>query len=88
LPEAPAGLDERRATAWVLAEYNRRLEAAIREHPEQWLWMHQRWRSVPLHRLEGEERARAERGEIEFDCAEQVWRDVRSGERVDLTSWK
>jgi KDO2-lipid IV(A) lauroyltransferase len=88
LPEAPAGLDERRATAWVLAEYNRRLEAAIREHPEQWLWMHQRWRSVPLHRLEGEERARAERGEIEFDCAEQVWRDVRSGERVDLASWK
>jgi lauroyl/myristoyl acyltransferase len=26
---------------------NARLETIIRAHPEQWLWMHNRWRSSP-----------------------------------------
>jgi Kdo2-lipid IVA lauroyltransferase/acyltransferase len=31
----------------VLAEYHRRLEALIRECPEQWVWFHKRWRTLP-----------------------------------------
>jgi KDO2-lipid IV(A) lauroyltransferase len=88
LPDPPADLSPALATAWTLAEYNRLLEAAIREHPEQWLWMHNRWRSVPLHRLAGEERARAERGEIVFDCARQVWTPAGGGEALAMETWK
>jgi len=28
-------------------QYNRVLEEIIRRHPEQWLWMHQRWKTKP-----------------------------------------
>jgi len=38
--------DEAQARAWA-AEYHRRLEARIRAHPEQWFWVHRRWRSRP-----------------------------------------
>jgi KDO2-lipid IV(A) lauroyltransferase len=31
----------------AVAEYTRRIEAALRRHPEQWVWMHERWRSRP-----------------------------------------
>jgi KDO2-lipid IV(A) lauroyltransferase len=82
IPEAPQGLSEIQATAWTLTEYNRLLEAAIREHPDQWLWMHHRWRSKAFHRIAGEDRAKAERGEIVFDTAVQVWRDAHSGAEV------
>lgn len=27
--------------------YNRALETIIRKHPEQWIWMHRRWRTQP-----------------------------------------
>jgi Kdo2-lipid IVA lauroyltransferase/acyltransferase len=31
----------------VTAEYSRRLEAAVRKNPEQYLWHHRRWRTPP-----------------------------------------
>ncbi|NMC64177.1 MAG: lysophospholipid acyltransferase family protein [SAR324 cluster bacterium] len=31
----------------ITSEYNRRLEAIIRENPSQWVWFHKRWRTLP-----------------------------------------
>lgn len=88
IPEAPAGLSEAQATAYRLKAYNALLEAAIRRHPEQWLWMHRRWQSVALHRLQGEQRRRAEAGEIRFDMEAQVWKRADDGETVTVEGWR
>ncbi|MCG3126000.1 MAG: Lipid A biosynthesis lauroyltransferase [Phycisphaerae bacterium] len=32
---------------WLTQEYSRALESAIRRHPEQYLWLHRRWKSRP-----------------------------------------
>jgi KDO2-lipid IV(A) lauroyltransferase len=87
LPEPPEGLGEEEQSAFRLQAYNDLLEAAIREHPGMWLWMHHRFLSKARHRLEGEERARAERGEIHFDPARQAWLDQR-GAAVEMKTWK
>jgi KDO2-lipid IV(A) lauroyltransferase len=29
------------------ARYMKALEAVIRHHPDQWLWIHRRWRTRP-----------------------------------------
>jgi Kdo2-lipid IVA lauroyltransferase/acyltransferase len=39
-----SGEDEETAVAALTARYLAALEEAIRRHPEQWLWMHRRWR--------------------------------------------
>jgi KDO2-lipid IV(A) lauroyltransferase len=44
-PVASEGLDETALTARMTAE----LEAAIRRHPTQWVWVHRRWRRPPPH---------------------------------------
>jgi KDO2-lipid IV(A) lauroyltransferase len=31
----------------LTARHTAALEARIREHPEQWLWLHKRWKSAP-----------------------------------------
>jgi KDO2-lipid IV(A) lauroyltransferase len=88
IPAPPEGLSEIQGTAWTLARYNALLEAAIREHPEQWLWMHHRWRSVPKHRLGGLDRALAEKGDIAFDTTTQDWHRVPGGEAYPVEGWK
>jgi KDO2-lipid IV(A) lauroyltransferase len=46
VPE-PSG-DERADVVRIMTEVNRRIEDAIRVHPEQWLWFHDRWRLSPV----------------------------------------
>jgi KDO2-lipid IV(A) lauroyltransferase len=82
IPEAPDGLSDAQATAFLLNEYNSRLEEAVRLDPGQWLWMHNRWRSRPYQRLAGEARQKAERGEIVFDWPSAAWRDAKTNELV------
>lgn len=43
LPRPPAGPRDERI-AFILREVNAVLESWIREHPDQWLWLHRRWR--------------------------------------------
>lgn len=38
---------EKRGVAELTARFNAILEDMIRRHPEQWLWLHNRWRSLP-----------------------------------------
>jgi Kdo2-lipid IVA lauroyltransferase/acyltransferase len=38
----------------VLAQANSLLESWIRQHPEQWVWMHKRWDSQKVKELEGQ----------------------------------
>lgn len=41
-------LDSAMPTEALLTEYNQRLEEILRNHPEQWVWFHKRWRSHPI----------------------------------------
>lgn len=40
-------LDSSRSTEEILREYHRNLERLIRERPDQWVWIHKRWRTEP-----------------------------------------
>ncbi len=54
--DPPAG----REPATLLAatqHYTRLMESAIREHPDQWIWMHRRWATQPLPPERGNEPA-------------------------------
>ena len=33
----------------ILTALNKRLEERIREHPEQYFWMHRRWKRLGIH---------------------------------------
>ena len=46
LPLDPSG-DHDADVLRIMTEINRRLEAALRRAPEQWLWAHRRWKSSP-----------------------------------------
>jgi KDO2-lipid IV(A) lauroyltransferase len=39
---------------YITARYNRAMEQSIRAAPEQYLWLHRRWKSRPKHEREGE----------------------------------
>ena len=43
--EVPHTGDSERDVVELTARFTARIEAAIRAHPEQWVWMHQRWKT-------------------------------------------
>jgi Kdo2-lipid IVA lauroyltransferase/acyltransferase len=43
-----SGSGDRKADiAWLTQELTLRIETWVREHPEQWLWIHRRWKTQP-----------------------------------------
>jgi KDO2-lipid IV(A) lauroyltransferase len=42
-----AELDASQNPEEILAEYHQNLERLIRDYPDQWVWIHKRWRSGP-----------------------------------------
>ncbi len=47
--EIPRTGDRERDIVELTAELTRTLESYIRRHPEQWLWLHRRWKTRPEH---------------------------------------
>jgi KDO2-lipid IV(A) lauroyltransferase len=45
--DVPRTGDLERDAVELTARFTARIEAAIRAHPEQWVWMHQRWKTKP-----------------------------------------
>jgi KDO2-lipid IV(A) lauroyltransferase len=45
--EPPASGDRQADVTELTARCNRAMEAAIRKHPEQWMWAHRRFRHSP-----------------------------------------
>lgn len=43
----PEGLEREEAAVALTAALSERIESAIRRAPEQWVWMHQRWKTRP-----------------------------------------
>ncbi|MFQ5601164.1 MAG: lysophospholipid acyltransferase family protein [Candidatus Krumholzibacteriia bacterium] len=44
--EPPAGVDEEEAVLALLTRFNQLLEEVIREEPQQYLWLHRRWKTA------------------------------------------
>ena len=45
--EMPSGADLDTAVARLTATFTAHIERQVREHPEQWVWMHRRWKHQP-----------------------------------------
>ena len=50
---------------YITARYCRALETMVRMKPEQYLWMHRRWKSRPRHEREGKPMPRSLRQNLE-----------------------
>ena len=54
----------------VTAELNRTLESVVRQYPEQWLWLHNRWKSA----FEEKRRSTVWNNENDFAAARERWK--------------
>lgn len=61
LPPPPADLDERAAVAFTLAAFKQALEGWIRQAPEQYNWVHRRWKTRPRDEVPGTDTPRYRR---------------------------
>lgn len=62
---------------YITARFNRAMEQAIRKAPEQYLWMHRRWKSRPPHEREGTpmpQRLREKLRALPWMCDEELER--------------
>lgn len=50
---------------YITARYTRALEVAVRMQPDQYWWMHRRWKTRPKHEIEGTEMPRLLRRRLE-----------------------
>ena len=49
LTEPPRTDDRYEDVKQVMTDLNRRLEERVREHPEQYFWLHRRWKKLGIH---------------------------------------
>jgi hypothetical protein len=54
----------------ITAALNRVLEGMVRQHPEQWLWLHNRWKSA----FDETHRHHLWSDETEFSIARERWK--------------
>ena len=57
--------DQRDPLYYITARYTRALELAVRMQPDQYWWMHRRWKSRPKHEREGKPMGRVLRRNLE-----------------------
>ena len=51
----PKSGDREKVIEKITADVTARLEGFIREHPEQWMWLHARWKTKPANGMSGSE---------------------------------
>ena len=49
--EEPMVIEKDEDIVPYMREYNRLLEKHIRKHPDQWFWMHKRWKMTPVKKI-------------------------------------
>jgi KDO2-lipid IV(A) lauroyltransferase len=59
VPYDPAPADREAEAVRLTAACTALLEAAIRRNPSEWVWMHERWKTVPEARDDGVPQAKA-----------------------------
>ena len=57
--------EQRDSLYYITARYTRALEVAARMQPDQYWWMHRRWKTRPRHEIEGKEMPKSLRRKLE-----------------------